>query len=214
MTTVALAEPVLEPMTALLRRETRAEHAEAERWVPLLGPGVTLVAYRAYLEAMLAYCGPLEIALASVPGLDDALPDWRFRRKLPFLARDLNQLAAMGCRREALVDSSFLVPRNVAQAFGCLYVVEGATLGGQVIARHLRASLGIDRSRAGAFLHCYGDEVGAMWKAFGRALDAFAPTWAHRGEMLVSARSAFENVTTMLSSGPRSRSLLAGTVVA
>ena len=41
--------------------------------------------------------------------------------------------------------------QGVQEALGCLYVVEGSTLGGQVIARHLRQTLGVDPRCGGSF---------------------------------------------------------------
>ena len=52
-----------------------------------------------------------------------------------------------------------------------LYVFEGATLGGQIIGRHLRDGLRIDRGNGAAFFGGYGDETGAMWMRFSRHVD-------------------------------------------
>jgi heme oxygenase len=195
------------PMMAVLKRGTRRLHTEAERWVPLVGAGATQGAYRAYLAAMHAYCAQLEPALARVRGLDAVLPDWRRRRKVMLLVRDLEQLAARAHRGATddcampTTPSPSLAPRTVADALGALYVVEGATLGGRIIARHLASSLGITAERAGSFLHAYGDDVGPMWKTFGVALDRFAVARDDRAAVLAAARRTFGAVTRLLAQG-------------
>jgi heme oxygenase len=52
------------------------------------------------------------------------------------------------------------------QAVGVLYVLEGATLGGQFIQRHLQTTLGLTPSQGLSFFCSYGDGVGTMWQAY------------------------------------------------
>ncbi|MGY6709660.1 MAG: biliverdin-producing heme oxygenase [Rhizobiaceae bacterium] len=61
-------------------------------------------------------------------------------------------------------------PANVADALGMLYVVEGTSLGGNLILKRLRDN-GADRPEF-AFLHPYGTETGLMWKRFLNAASA------------------------------------------
>ena len=63
-----------------------------------------------------------------------------------------------------------------------MYVMEGSTLGGQVIARRLALPL---RS-----LVPYGSRTGAMWRAFGAAARASLGP-AERGLALEGARETF-----------------------
>ena len=62
----------------------------------------------------------------------------------------------------------------MSQALGCLYVLEGATLGGQIISRQLEERLAIDAGHGGRFFASYGAAVGEMWQAFGEILVAHA----------------------------------------
>jgi heme oxygenase (biliverdin-IX-beta and delta-forming) len=52
--------------------------------------------------------------------------------------------------------------------------MEGATLGGQVIGRHLRATLQLTPESGAAFFHSYQDRVGPMWLEFRSFLNAQA----------------------------------------
>lgn len=64
----------------------------------------------------------------------------------------------------------FPPPAGVADALGMLYVVEGATLGGNIILKRLRDN-GANRPEF-AFLHPYGSQSGLMWKRFLSAAEA------------------------------------------
>jgi heme oxygenase len=81
---------------------------------------------------------------------------------------------------------------SLAAGFGCLYVLEGSTLGGQVILRHVGSSLGLDASRGASFFASYGRRVGSMWRAFGEAASAHCATEAHCDEALAAATHTFE----------------------
>ena len=57
-----------------------------------------------------------------------------------------------------------------ADAWGCAYVLEGATLGGQVVTRHLRRTGFPDNTLH--FYRSYGEQVGPRWRTFGALLGA------------------------------------------
>ena len=59
-----------------------------------------------------------------------------------------------------------------AQRFGCLYVLEGSSFGGTLIARHLRDHLGITESNGVGYFAGYGEHTGSMWSAFRASLSA------------------------------------------
>ena len=61
--------------------------------------------------------------------------------------------------------------RSLPEGLGALYVLEGATLGGQVITRNLRSGLGIDAGTGGRFFAAYGEKTGIMWRDFVSVLD-------------------------------------------
>jgi heme oxygenase len=134
-------------------------------------PGLTLEHYRRHLEALYGFYGPLEAMLA--PHLSN-LPELRAseRRKLPLLARDLCALGHDAASLTRLAGSSWLPPLpGVPEALGCCYVLEGATLGGQLIFRHLQRHFAGIPAGDFAFFRAYGEEVGPMWKAFGEVLN-------------------------------------------
>jgi heme oxygenase len=174
-----------------LWRGTRAEHAAIERAVPILGPRLTLAVYRAHLARLLGIYAPLEVALAEqrwdVAGLDFAA-----RRKTPLLALDLDRLGLASGARAALPRCAAL-PELAAlpEAFGCAYVLEGATRGGRVLAGRVEAALGLDRAHGCAFLLAYGDDADRMWEAFTAALEAALGDEAELVRALGAARQTF-----------------------
>jgi heme oxygenase (biliverdin-IX-beta and delta-forming) len=126
--------------------------------------------FAALLGRLLGFYLPLEERLA--PYADPIVGlDYPSRRKAPLLVVDLHALgvatpAAVVPRAEVLpvVDSA-------AAALGALYVLEGATLGGKLIARRAERALGVTPGTGGAFFGAYGVQVGRRWREFGNVLD-------------------------------------------
>jgi heme oxygenase len=130
---------------------------------------------------------PLEGCLAtfdwSAAGIDFGL-----RRKAPLIEEDLR---ALGIHRPRLEAAPPLARQNLDFALGCLYVLEGATLGGQIISRHL-ATLGIGPANGGLFFHGYGAKTGEMWKSFQLSATRYCATEEQIVEAVSGAQSTFE----------------------
>ena len=84
----------------------------------------------------------------------------------------------------------------MAEAFGCLYVLEGSTLGGRVISRHVQSRLGSDVPRA--FLDAYGSRTGERWQAFRAALAGAPRNRDVDARIIAGARATFEAFTAWL----------------
>jgi heme oxygenase len=54
---------------------------------------------------------------------------------------------------------------------GAMYVIEGSTLGGQYIARHVEHALGLFPGNGDAYFRGFGDRTGSMWREFQDALE-------------------------------------------
>ncbi|MGE3536058.1 MAG: biliverdin-producing heme oxygenase [Candidatus Tectimicrobiota bacterium] len=173
-----------------LKQTTAAAHARIERCVPLLDPGLTWDTYRHWLMACYGFYAPLE---ARLERLAAGLPaDWPQRRKLPLLRQDLQALGlAPGQIARLPLCTALPLLESVPSALGCLYVLEGSTLGGQVLARHLARTLGLQAPTGGAFVQSYGAAVGAMWRAFRVHLVSRAGTPESEQLMLRAACDTF-----------------------
>ncbi len=171
----AVAEGSPKPNPDILRRlrtESRAEHEAIDRALDLLARGLTLGAYRRRIEQFHGFYAPLEDRLGDLGALAWPSGAAPLERRAPLLAADLVALGVGAPERlprcEALPEL-----RGPADVLGCLYVLEGAALGGQVIARHLRDTLGIGPSNGGSFFHGRAEQTGPHWRAFCATLAAF-----------------------------------------
>jgi heme oxygenase len=177
-----------ESLISGLRAATRSAHQRLEAALPLTDPGLTIDAYRVIVEAFHGFYAPLEAGLAKMATMSPGFPA-DGRQKLGRLRSDLRALGASGASVDALprcpAIPALLTP---GAAFGCLYVVEGATLGGRVIVRKLRDHLGLGPMTGAAFFDGYGAETGAMWTSFCTQLDA--SPWP-RAETLAAAVETF-----------------------
>jgi heme oxygenase len=155
-----------------LRAATWPSHQKLEQRLDVKARFSSLPAYRLHLERMWGFCAMLESLVA--PLVRDALGDFESRRKLPLLTRDL---IATGSDPEAVARLPRTRPvaecRDTAGGFGCLYVLEGATLGGRTLLPKVERTLGLGPAHGAEFLASYGERVTLMWRDFGSALDAW-----------------------------------------
>jgi heme oxygenase (biliverdin-IX-beta and delta-forming) len=178
---------------ARLKRETAPAHQALETRLDLLRPGLTLAEYKRLLARFYGFYRPWE--QAAFPVLEEARPGLAAgRRKVHLLEADLRSL---GVGLEELPVSGELPPlRTTAQVLGSFYVLEGATLGGQVLSRHFSRLLGLEMEGM-RFFSGYGEETGPMWQAFREAMAAsVAP--AEEEAVVRSAVATFEALSGWL----------------
>ncbi len=160
-----------------LREETRPEHEATEAAMPLMAPGLTLDTYKNVLRALLPILRSWEswAAEAAPAPLRPLLPP---RRRSHLIEEDLRALRVMDSTRwsgeSAPIDWDLVVmgeggvspTRSEFHAvfLGAFYVLEGSTLGGRMIARHLESVLGVQDGRGVAYFRGHGEETGAMWR--------------------------------------------------
>jgi heme oxygenase (biliverdin-IX-beta and delta-forming) len=150
---------------AALKQATSAAHKHLEQRLELFHADFSLADYQRLLEAFWGYYYPLEKQLMALDELKAALPDWPARAKLPWIIADLRILT--GGKAAALPICPNIPPcENLANALGCLYVLEGATLGGQVISRHLKRTFNLGPTNGAAFFNGYGAETDSRWQIF------------------------------------------------
>ena len=175
-------------MTAL-KECTRALHEQIEVRVCLQDRLKSLDSYRMLLERFLGYYEPIELKLRM---LSFAELDFSSRRKTEKLKADLSDLGLSSRNLAALPRCEDLPDlNNSVQALGCLYVLEGATLGGQIIARELRARFGLDDNHGAAFFSGYGAETGMRWKEFGATVNNCVSIQETEEFAIESARDTF-----------------------
>ena len=176
-----------------LRNETRPEHDAIEAALDLMTPGLSRTVYGQQLARFYGFYQPLENSLARLVNWSEFGLDFHLRRKTALLADDLNYL---GIDAGATLPVCLTLPplTSVAAGFGCAYVLEGATLGGQLISWHVTHTLGLNGLQGARFFNCYGDRTGMMWKAFRAALVGFAVSPAAKNEVVASAIATFDSL--------------------
>ena len=171
-------------------------HERIEGRLPLMEPALTRDRYIVVLQGFHAYYAALEPRIHAVPSLALHLPDHEQRRKLARLDADLGVLGA----EIPPPAPAHRVPTvcSVDDALGALYVLEGATLGGQLIARHLRARLALDAGSGAAFFGNAGEPVGPAWRRFGDAVERWGGEGASPAAMIDAASATFRTLDDWL----------------
>lgn len=162
-------------LLATLREETSAYHERIERsplFRGLLSPAIVPRFYAAALGIHYGFYAPLEARLLFVA-------DWAAlgfnlspRLKTPLIEADLACFGLEGELLRALPACTHL-PRlpDLPAALGCMYVLEGATLCGQLIARQLTQSLKLTPENGTAFFSSYRAQVRPMWQQFAELVE-------------------------------------------
>jgi heme oxygenase len=60
---------------------------------------------------------------------------------------------------------------TTGHGFGCLYVLEGSALGGRVISKRVKQTLGLGPATGGAYFHGLGRQTASHWSEFLAALN-------------------------------------------
>lgn len=184
-----------------LKAATRAEHDAIEAVLDLMKPGFGLTDYRRRLRRYLGFYAPIEPLIAAAADWQHWGMDMTARAKTGWLTADLawldDQSELDRLESGTLPICSALPPLDTAAAaFGCSYVLEGATLGGRVISRHMERELGLNATHGARFFHGYGEQTGARWKEFRAALSAFADKPPLENQVVASAIATFTALRT------------------
>jgi heme oxygenase len=155
-----------------LRSATRSAHDRIELALPVLDPSLSRARYLRVLEAFFGFYKPLEPRCERAAGVHGVAIDLAMRAKVPLLVADLAALGRTPADLRALPRCCELpAVTTVSQTLGVLYVVEGATLGGQIIQRHLRQTLDLDASNGAAFFVGYGVRTRERWIQFASCVE-------------------------------------------
>ena len=151
-----------------LKTETQLEHTQLEDKLDLFNKVTDLDSYKGLLKGFYTIYAPLEQTLGMAVSWESTGWNYASDLKTPWLEEDLLHL---GETRNSLADlpqCSYLPsPTGLAAAIGCLYVLEGSTLGGQVISSRYHKSLGITPDTGGRFFTGYGAHTAPHWREFG-----------------------------------------------
>jgi len=145
-----------------LRQATEADHRAVEGAVPLMHQGLNVAQYIQCLQRIYGVVAAWEERAA------DVAPQWLqpaliARQRKHFLELDLAWLGVTekDDRRPMLPEMN-----DLPSLLGTMYVMEGSTLGGQLIARHVEAELHLSEGLGNAYFRGHGNQTGPLWKEF------------------------------------------------
>ncbi len=161
-----------------IREKTMVYHDDFTGWAnKILDGTANHDEYKNVLKRFYGFYQPLENKISSLE--DWATNDFNLknRDKSAFLLEDMKylnisdqEIAALEvCEQSQLPDIS-----NMAQALGCMYVLEGATLGGQIVSKKLNEIFGFEQGKGSSFFNSYGTNVRPMWKEFGDFINNYS----------------------------------------
>lgn len=169
-------------LSQVLKEKTEIAHHQLEKI--LIGKLKSISSINDYITILCGFHGyikPLEQQIAR--NIDTVLlPDYSERRKSEALSADLEQLNST---LNTSFSSDLPAIDNKYEALGALYVLEGSTLGGQIISRMITQKLQLDENQGLSFFQSYGEQTAAMWERFKAVLDERIPV--EHSEAVVNA---------------------------
>jgi heme oxygenase len=185
-----------------LRAATAHCHRRLEKRMDVGHRFCSAARYRGYLEVMFGFYAPFEQALGS-HAVRHVLTDFAARCKTALLSDDL---AALGVGADCIAS----LPRcagipscqDEAAALGSLYVLEGATLGGQILLPMVEQRLRLTRQSGASYLASYGHDTRAMWQRFGSVVESWCADSERRATAAAAAVATFESLEAWACADP------------
>lgn len=175
---------------AKLKEQTSAHHSQIENTPlvsKLINGNITLKEYQLLIRKFYGYIAPCEVLIQKMPYRDIL----KQREKSLIL---LNDLAVFDIEEHSVEYCSYLpVLKSYEQVLGYMYVMEGATLGGQIIAKMLRETLNLTRENGASYFYGYGPNTRTNWAAFCQLLDD-KNAYEHTSEIIIAASQTYSTL--------------------
>jgi len=188
----AWTEPQTDSVMDALRAATSHCHRRLEKRLNVAERFSNAAAYRSYLEVMFGFYVPFEQSLSG-HAVRRVLTDFGARCKSSLLSRDLE---ALGADPDAIAGlphcSDIPFCQDEAAGLGSLYVLEGATLGGQVLLPLVVQRLGLSCECGASYLGSYGSGIPIMWQRFGSVVETWCVDRTRRARAAAAAVATFE----------------------
>jgi heme oxygenase len=174
-----------------LKCETATLHLRVEAQLGLLESPLSLARYRQVLEAFYGFYAPIEIGVSRLAAASPPL-DFPLRARAGLIESDL---FALGLSRRELTELPWCaeLPRLSCREHlaGCLYVLEGACLGGQVVAKALQRQLELTKGSGASFFVGDAEGTAARWRLVLIWLESLVRVGARTEQIVASARATF-----------------------
>jgi heme oxygenase len=160
-------------------------HASEKRMIAALKRISSYEDYIRMLNWLYGFYAPVEQLIRQYL-TEDNFPDINRRSRAEYILWDIRESGLpvpdpQVCERLPVIDSFH-------SALGAMYVLEGSTLGGRIIAGMICRSL--DSTRCLSFFNGYGAETGHMWTTFKNYLNQPFTT-EERREIIAAAEDSF-----------------------
>jgi heme oxygenase len=177
-----------------MRTATAALHLDIEHELNLLDPQLSIRRYQRILEILHGFYLPLENALHAFAD-ERPLHGVALRNRTALLRRDLLSLGMTAMEVARLPRCKDLPDvRNLENWAGTVYVLEGADLGGRVIAPVICERFKLDKEKGVAFFSGEERDANVRWKSFLGWLEALAVSGGRADAMIASACSTFRSL--------------------
>lgn len=183
-----------------LRAATAASHKQLELnnlSLALLSDNVTVDIYCNYLIKLYPFVNGFEEII--YPLLPHHFLNLSQRKKAHFIDEDLKIYDFSG-KNSTVFEESFFKETypDIYSAAGGLYVLEGSTLGGQIIVKHLQKKLAAGFITS-AYFSAYQHKTGSMWKEFLQQLTALPKSDFEEQQIIAGATKTFQIINSLLS---------------
>jgi heme oxygenase len=147
-----------------LKSATERVHIQIEQRLRIFDPEFDLAGYIGILERFYGFWAPVEAKLLLVKELMHPALGLQTRMKSKLLEADLRILGSMATKAPYCLDLPAI--DTFLSGLGCLYVLEGSTLGARIISRRIESHLQLRTDSGAAFFNGYGEAAGRRWSEF------------------------------------------------
>jgi heme oxygenase len=205
VTTAHDSHNVISNLRDQLRHETRQEHHDLEKALDLFFAQFNVTDYGNLLVKFFVFHVAFDAYLA-VKGLEGSSAEKFYldgRSKKNWLAQDMDFMGidnVVDIRKLSHDDFAILLP-STEHIWGAIYVIEGSTLGGEILARHFTKTLGLFPEAGLRFFTAYGAETNAKWNETIRQLESLAKQDVRHANIIVGAKRTFGFLKQHLTGG-------------
>ena len=177
-----------------LKEQTGREHQMLEvKMIKQIKLITDINKYSEFLLLFYRFMNPLETQIDKQldPGF---LSDYKLRRKSVLLVQDLSRLQSSA---EIFSYDEVIFITNNLEAIGALYVMEGSTLGGQIISKMINHQLGLEKIIPLDFFNGYKNDTILMWQNFKIAMDQLKLNESEENIIIRSANNTFKRFSNL-----------------
>jgi heme oxygenase len=179
-----------------LREKTMPLHDRFTSWsVDIFNGTISRDRYLHFLKLFYGFYSPLERLAVARNEWREIPFDFRERLKSSLLEDDMRVFGMSAAEIHSVkVCKSLPVMKSFPQILGGLYVIEGATIGGQHIYQKLHELKFLNGEGGASFFYSYGDQVMPMWATFCKLLGQVAAEKEVIDEVVQSAIDTYNSL--------------------